>query len=136
MGHLIIRLLINAAALLAAVWLIPGIDFVGGPAKLIGVAAVFGIVNALVRPILTVLSCPLIVITLGLFTLVINALLLLLTGYLSQAWNLGLPGGRVPARLPRRDRDRTGKHGADADGGAAEGVDDTANPARHRRLGI
>ena len=97
MGHLILRLLINAAALLAAVWLIPGIDFVGGPARLIGVAAVFGIVNALVRPILTVLSCPLIVITLGLFTLVINALLLLLTGYLSQAWNLGF---RVDGFLP------------------------------------
>jgi putative membrane protein len=87
--HLIVRLLINAAALLAAVWLIPGIEFTGGPGRLIGVAVVFGIVNALVRPILTVLSCPLIVITLGLFTLVINALLLLLTGYLSQAWALG-----------------------------------------------
>jgi putative membrane protein len=95
--HLIIRLLINAAALLAAVWLIPGIDFGGGLAKLIGVAVVFGIVNALVRPILTVLSCPLIVVTLGLFTLVINALLLLLTGYLSQAWNLGF---RVDGFLP------------------------------------
>ena len=95
--HLIIRLLINAAALLAAVWLIPGIEFTGGPARLIGVAAVFGIVNALVRPILTVLSCPLIVITLGLFTLVINALMLLLTGYLSEAWNLGF---RVDGFLP------------------------------------
>ena len=89
MGYLVIRLLINAAALLAAVWLIPGIHFEGGLGRLIGVAAVFGLVNALVRPVLTVLSCPLIVITLGLFTLVINALLLLLTGYLSQAWNLG-----------------------------------------------
>jgi putative membrane protein len=97
---LIVRLLINAAALLAAVWLIPGIHFTGGPAKLIAVAAVFGIVNALVRPILTVLSCPLIVITLGLFTLVINALLLLLTGYLSRAWNLGFGvDGFVPALL-------------------------------------
>jgi putative membrane protein len=97
MGHLVIRLLINAAALLAAVWLIPGIHFAGGPAKLIGVAAVFGIVNALVRPVLTILSCPLIVITLGLFTLVINALLLLLTGYLSEAWSLGF---RVDGFLP------------------------------------
>lgn len=95
--HLLVRLLINAAALLAAVWLIPGIHFAGGPAKLIGVAAVFGVVNALVRPILTVLSCPLIVVTLGLFSLVINGLLLLLTGYLSQAWNLGF---RVDGFLP------------------------------------
>lgn len=100
MGSLIVRLLINAAALLAAVWLIPGIHFRGGPARLIGVAAVFGIVNALVRPILTVLSCPLIVITLGLFTLVINAVMLLLTGYLSQAWSLGFGvDGFLPAFL-------------------------------------
>jgi putative membrane protein len=100
MMHLAIRLLINAAALLAAVWLIPGIEFTGGPGRLVGVAAVFGLVNALVRPVLTVLSCPLIVITLGLFTLVINALLLLLTGYLSEAWNLGFSvTGFLPAFL-------------------------------------
>ncbi|MGH7517191.1 MAG: phage holin family protein [Gemmatimonadales bacterium] len=97
MAHLLIRLLINAGALLAAVYLVPGIDFVGGFWKLLGVAAIFGIVNALVRPILTVLSCPLIVVTLGLFALVINAVLLLLTGYLSQAWNLGF---RVDGFLP------------------------------------
>ena len=100
MGSLIVRLLINAAALLAAVWLIPGIHFTGGPVKLLGVAAVFGIVNALVRPVLTVLSCPLIVITLGLFTLVINALMLLLTGYLSETWQLGFGvDGFLPALL-------------------------------------
>src|SRR5512134_2827921 len=100
MAHLLIRLLINAAALLVAVWLIPGLEFTGGPARLIGVAAVFGVVNALVRPILTLLTCPLIVITLGLFTLVINALLLLLTAYLSEAWNLGFRvGGFLPAFL-------------------------------------
>jgi putative membrane protein len=99
-GYLVVRLLINAAALLAAVWLIPGIDFTGGLGRLIGVAAVFGVVNALVRPVLTLLSCPLIVITLGLFTLVINALLLLLTGYLSRAWNLGFTvDGFLPAFL-------------------------------------
>ncbi|HEU5168961.1 MAG TPA: phage holin family protein [Gemmatimonadales bacterium] len=100
MRHLIVRLLINAAALLVAVWLIPGMEFSGGPWKLLGVAAVFGIVNALVRPILTILSCPLIVITLGLFTLVINAVLLLLTAWLSRAWNLGFSvDGFLPALL-------------------------------------
>ena len=45
--------------------------------------------NSLLRPILTVLTCPLIVVTLGLFTLVINACMLLLTGWLSARWDLG-----------------------------------------------
>ena len=49
----------------------------------------FGLVNSLLRPILTVLTCPLIVLTLGLFTLVINALMLLVTGWLSARWDLG-----------------------------------------------
>ncbi|HEX5387935.1 MAG TPA: phage holin family protein [Gemmatimonadales bacterium] len=89
MRHLIIRLLINAAALLVAVYLIPGVHFTGGFGRLLIVAAVFGIINALVRPILTVLSCPLIVITLGLFMLVINAVLLILTAWLSTFWHLG-----------------------------------------------
>jgi putative membrane protein len=79
----------NAAALWVAAWLLPGLDFRGTAVQLLLVAAVFGIVNSLVRPILTILTCPLIVITLGLFTLVINALMLLLTGALSESWGLG-----------------------------------------------
>ena len=63
--------------------------FDGGPVKLMIVALVFGIVNAFVRPILTILSCPLVLVTLGLFTLVINAAMLLLTARLSAVWNLG-----------------------------------------------
>jgi putative membrane protein len=51
---------------------------------------VFGIVNSTLRPLLTILTCPLIVLTLGLFTLVINGLMLLVTGWLSESWNLGL----------------------------------------------
>jgi putative membrane protein len=86
---LLIHWLMNAAALWAAAWLLPGLDFRGTVVQLLLVAAVFGIVNSLVRPILTILTCPLIVITLGLFTLVINALMLLLTGALSESWGLG-----------------------------------------------
>src|SRR3954447_19548550 len=98
--RLILRLLINAAALFVAVQLIPGIHFTGGLGRLLGVALVFGLVNALVRPILTVLSCPLIVVTLGLFMLVINAALLMLTGWLSTRWNLGFSvDGFLPALL-------------------------------------
>ena len=53
------------------------------------VSAVFGVVNATLRPLLTVLTCPLIVLTLGLFTLVLNALMLLVTGWFSEGWKLG-----------------------------------------------
>ena len=49
----------------------------------------FGIINSTLRPLLTILTCPLIVVTLGLFTLVINALMLLATGRFSESWNLG-----------------------------------------------
>jgi len=89
MRSLVLHWLLNAAALWVAAWLLPGLDFQGTLLQLLMVAAVFGIVNSLLRPILTVLTCPLIVVTLGLFTLVINALMLLLTGWLSTRWDLG-----------------------------------------------
>jgi putative membrane protein len=86
---LLLHWLLNAAALWVAAALIPGLEFTGGPGRLLLVAAVFGIVNSTLRPLLTVLTCPLIVVTLGLFTLVINALMLLVTGWISESWNLG-----------------------------------------------
>ena len=89
MRSLLLHWLLNAAALWGAAWLLPGLDFQGTLLQLLLVAAVFGIVNSLLRPILTVLTCPLIVVTLGLFTLVINACMLLLTGWLSARWDLG-----------------------------------------------
>jgi putative membrane protein len=89
MGSVVLHWLLNAAALWAAAWLLPGLDFSGTLVDLLLVAAVFGIVNSLLKPILTVLTCPLIVVTLGLFTLVINAVMLLVTGWLSTRWDLG-----------------------------------------------
>jgi putative membrane protein len=86
---LLLHWILNAAALWVATALIPGLDFNGGPGKLLLVAAVFGIVNSTLRPLLTILTCPLIVLTLGLFTLVLNALMLMVTGWLSESWNLG-----------------------------------------------
>jgi putative membrane protein len=86
---LLLHWILNAAALWVAAALIPGLDFTGGPGRLLLLAAVFGIVNSTLRPLLTVLTCPLIVVTLGLFTLVINALMVLVTGWLSESWNLG-----------------------------------------------
>jgi putative membrane protein len=89
MRSLLLHWLLNAAALWIAAWLLPGLDFRGSALDLLLVAAVFGVVNSLLRPILTVLTCPLIVLTLGLFTLVINALMLLVTGWVSARWDLG-----------------------------------------------
>ena len=80
---LILRILINAAALWAAAYFVPGIR-AGGVGSLLAVAVVFGVVNALVRPVLKLLSCPIILLTLGLFTLVINALMLLLTAWVGR----------------------------------------------------
>lgn len=84
-----LRLLVSALALWVAVRLVPGIAFSGSPLALLAVALVFGAVNGVLKPILTILTCPLILLTLGLFTLVINALLLLATARLSQALGLG-----------------------------------------------
>jgi putative membrane protein len=85
--RLILRWVITAVALAAAAYLIPGIHVAPGQDGVIAVvivAAVFGLVNAFVRPILTLLSCGLIVLTLGLFLLVINALMLMLAAWVSE----------------------------------------------------
>ena len=89
MRSFLVRFAANAVALAVAVWLVRGLRYEGGAAGFIIVAALFGLVNALLRPLLTILTCPLIVLTLGLFTLVINAVLLLVTGWLSARWSLG-----------------------------------------------
>jgi len=86
---LLLHWILNAAALWAAAAIVPGLEFSGGVGRLLMVAAVFGTINSTLRPLLTILTCPLIVLTLGLFTLVINALMLLVTGSLSESWNLG-----------------------------------------------
>jgi putative membrane protein len=85
--NLLLRWVITAAALFAAVWLVPGIE-VGENAwtALFVTAAVLGLLNALLRPILKFLSCGLIVVTLGLFTFVINAAMLWLASWISVTW--------------------------------------------------
>src|SRR5262249_20010299 len=71
------RLLISATALWVAVQLVPGITYQGGVLPLLAVALVFGVLNAFVRPLLTLLSLPFLIITLGLFTFVLNAVMLM-----------------------------------------------------------
>ena len=77
MKPFLIRWLITAMAVLAATWLIPGISYDSVEA-LIGASLLLGIINAFVRPILLLLSLPFIVVTMGLFIFVVNALLLML----------------------------------------------------------
>jgi putative membrane protein len=81
---LILRWLITAAAVWAAAHFVPGIHYSGGFKTLLVVALIFGLVNALVRPLVRALACGLVVLTLGLVIFVINALMLLLTSYLSR----------------------------------------------------
>ena len=100
MGYLLIRLIINAIALYVATRFVPGLTFDGQWTTIALVAFIFGLVNALVRPLLEVLTCQLVILTLGLFTFIINALMLLLTGWIADQFGLGFHvGGFVPALI-------------------------------------
>lgn len=82
--RLVLRWLISSLAIFVAIWLVPGIEF-SGPGWHIGVVAlVFGLLNVLLRPLIYLLTCPLVILTLGLFGLVINAVLLGLTSALAD----------------------------------------------------
>jgi putative membrane protein len=93
---LVVWLLANTLAVWVAAWIVPGIRFVGesqGLAEywpaLIGVGVILGLVSSLVKPVVTFLSFPVVILTLGLFLWVINALMLLLTGWLAGQLDLG-----------------------------------------------
>ncbi len=87
MRSFLLRWFVNAVALWVAVRLV-GIEARTDFATIAAVALIFGLVNALIGPILKFLTCPLIILTMGLFTLVINAVLLMLTSWV--AGQLGL----------------------------------------------
>jgi putative membrane protein len=89
----LIRWLVNAAALWVATQIVPGVSYSGGPLPLLGVALVFGVVNAVIRPVAKILTFPIIILTLGIFALVINGLMLMLTSALSSALGLGFHVG-------------------------------------------
>jgi putative membrane protein len=89
----VVRVVVNALALGAAAWLLDGIEVQGAGTgeqilTLIGVGLIFGLVNAIVAPIVKLLSLPFIILTLGLLLLVINAFMLLLTSRISEALGL------------------------------------------------
>lgn len=92
MANWFVRWFVFAGAIGAVAWLLPGIHVGGGPSGVwtaLVAAAALGLVNVFVKPVLMLLSCPLILVTFGLYLFVINAAMLLLASALSQ-W-LGFP---------------------------------------------
>lgn len=87
--QLIVVWLVVAASLAVAAALIPSVDIHGGVVSLLGVALLFGLVNALIGPLLRLVSLPLTVLTLGLFGLLVNAALLAITAGLTDALDVG-----------------------------------------------
>ena len=100
MTKFILRWIINAVALFLAVYLVPGVNLQGGVISLVWLALIFGLINAFLRPLLKLLTCPLIFLTLGLFTLLINTFLFWLTSQVGQAFGIGFTiSGFWPAFL-------------------------------------
>ena len=89
MQKLIIRWVINAIALWVAITFVPGIQAQSSWVGLFGLALIFGLVNALLRPLLNLLTCPLLILTLGLGTLLINTLLFWLSGLIGNQFGIG-----------------------------------------------
>jgi putative membrane protein len=106
--NFVVRLVINAVALLVAAWFVPGIHLSAATTgqvsaneifALVIVALIFGVVNAIIRPIVLIFTLPINILTLGLFTFVVNALMLLLTSWIAQGLHLGFRVGGFWAAL-------------------------------------
>ena len=89
MNRFLLRWGINTIALYVAVELLPGLEHTGSGVALLAVALIFGLVNAAVKPVLVIFSCPLVVLTFGLFLLVINGAMLMVTAWVSDLFDLG-----------------------------------------------
>jgi len=90
MTRFIIRWAINAVALYAAIELVPGVQAQTTDwGAILGLALIFGLVNALISPLLKLLTCPLIILTLGLFTLIINTFIFYLAGQIGSWFGIG-----------------------------------------------
>jgi len=89
MRKLLLRWVINAVAVFAAIALVPGVSADGGWSVYFLVALILGLVNALIAPVLKLLTCPLILLTLGLFTLVINGAMLWLASSVGAGLGIG-----------------------------------------------
>lgn len=82
MRNIIVRIIVNMIALVVAAWLIGGLSLSEGFVGLLVVAIVFGLINAFIKPIIKLFTLPITLATLGLFTILINAFLLLLTSWI------------------------------------------------------
>ncbi len=89
MQNAFVKWLINTIAIMLAVKLVPGITYSGDWLGILAVGAVFGLVNTFIRPFIKLFAIPFLIITLGLFTFVINALMLSLTSWISGELKLG-----------------------------------------------
>ena len=92
--NFLLRVLVSALALGAAAWLFDGIEVTGTDTTeqaltLVGVAVIFGLVNAIVAPVVKLLSLPFIILTLGLLLVFINGFMLWLTSEIAQGLDLG-----------------------------------------------
>ena len=85
--RILLAILVNALALGAAAKLVNGIH-AGGVGSILAIAVVFGLVNTFIRPVLKVLSFPVILLSLGLFTFVLNALMLMFTAWLGKSFGI------------------------------------------------
>ncbi len=91
MNKFLLRWIINGIALYIAINLLPGLNLANeSPASYVWIALIFGLLNASVRPILKLLTCPLILLTLGLFTLVVNTAMFYLTRWVGDFFDIGL----------------------------------------------
>jgi putative membrane protein len=103
MGRFLVRLVINAVALYAAVALLAGRGITPQTdnwLSFIWLALIFGVINAILRPILVVVGCPILILTLGLGSLLINTLLFYLAGLIGQSFGVGFSvDGFLPAFL-------------------------------------
>jgi putative membrane protein len=100
MTKFILRWIINALAVYLAVLFVPGINYQGGWLGIVWLALILGLLNAFLRPLLQLLTCPLILLTLGLFTLLINTLMFWWMSSIGQAFGIGITvDGFLPAFL-------------------------------------
>jgi putative membrane protein len=101
MNRFLLRWLINAVGLFVAIKIVPGIEAQSENwLSILVLALIFGVINALLNPLLKLLTCPLIILTLGLFTIVINTVLFWLAGRVGEMFGVGFyVDGWLPALL-------------------------------------
>src|SRR5512141_2520983 len=89
MERMFLKWLVNTIAIMLAIKFVPGITFAGPWWGILAVGIIFGVINTFIRPMVKLFTFPLLILTLGLFTFVVNALMLVLTSWISGELSLG-----------------------------------------------